>query len=159
MKTTYGQLHWKGAYAMSLFVNGNGQACIRLHLFFRLKRKEMCGLYLHKYYTWKFCLREIQTHDCICTAFVLSYNSEQTLHLLKEHTWFTEYYFILSYRCNRETEVGVYSESRCRSTAHYFISPWSPQKQHLGVSHCGCRRRIWKSDVCLLGNWLWGNKF
>lgn len=61
------------------------------------------------------------------------------------------------YRSNWETEAGVYSESRCRGTPNHFISPRSPQKQHFGVSYCWCRCWIWESNVCLLGNWLWGN--
>jgi len=62
-------------------------------------------------------------------------------------------------RCNREAEVGVYSESRCRSAADHFFPTWSPQKQYFGVSHCGCWCWVWKSNVCLFGNRLWGNIF
>ena len=68
-------------------------------------------------------------------------------------------YLCMFCRCNWKTEVGVYSESRCRSAPDYFLPTWSPQKQYFGVPHCGCRCRVWKSNVCLPGNRLWGNVF
>lgn len=61
-------------------------------------------------------------------------------------------------RCHWETEIGVYLEQRCCSPAYHLISPGGPQSKHFSVS-CGWSRcRIWKSNVCLSGNGLWGNR-
>lgn len=61
-------------------------------------------------------------------------------------------------RCHWKTEIGIYLKQRCCSPAYHFISPRGPQSEHSSIS-CGWSRcGIWKSNVCLSGNGLWGNE-
>lgn len=61
-------------------------------------------------------------------------------------------------RCHWKTEIGIYLKQRCCSPAYHFISPRGPQSEHSSIS-CGWSRcGIWKSNVCLSGNGLWGNR-
>lgn len=63
-----------------------------------------------------------------------------------------------SCRCYWKAEAGVYLKQRCCSSAHHFLPAGSPQGQYLGLPRGGSRRGIWKPNVCLSGNGLWGEK-
>lgn len=61
-------------------------------------------------------------------------------------------------RCYWKAEAGVYLEQRCCCSSHHFLPTGSPQGQYLGLPCGRSRCGIWKPDVCLSGNGLWGEK-
>lgn len=65
---------------------------------------------------------------------------------------------LFSYRCDWKAEAGVYFEQRCCCSSHHFLPTGSPQGQYLGLPCSGSWCRIWKPNVCLSGNGLWGEK-
>lgn len=64
--------------------------------------------------------------------------------------------FVSIHRCHWETEIGVHLEQRCCSSTYHFISTRGSQSKHFSVSRSWSRCGIWKSNVCLSGNGLWG---
>lgn len=95
------------------------------------------------------------------SADIVSLSCIVILHCRYEQVWSPDVFqglLSFSYRCNWKAEAGVYFEQRCCCSSHHFLPTGSPQGQYLGLPCGGSRCGIWKPNVCLSGNGLWGEK-